>query len=88
MPNLNNFVTMYTYKLKYQSKEQALEDFELKKILFFEEGEYVFGQNIKAFLEIGEIESFEGYHYDMISSVEIDFGDKEIFPNNPYHKFL
>ena len=29
----------------------------------------------------------EGYHFDIMSEIEIDFGDKEIFPNNPKHTF-
>lgn len=29
----------------------------------------------------------EGYHFDIMSNKEIDFGDKEIFPNNPKHTF-
>lgn len=29
----------------------------------------------------------EGYHFDVMSEKDIDFGDKEIFPNNPKHTF-
>lgn len=29
----------------------------------------------------------EGYHFDIMSNNEIDFGDNEIFPNNPKHTF-
>ena len=29
----------------------------------------------------------EGYHFDIMAEKEIDFGDKEIFPNNPKHTF-
>lgn len=29
----------------------------------------------------------EGYHYDIMSNNEIDFGENEIFPNNPKHTF-
>jgi hypothetical protein len=29
----------------------------------------------------------EGYHFDIMTEKEIDFGDKEIFPNNPKHSF-
>ena len=29
----------------------------------------------------------EGYHFDIISDNEIDFGTNEIFPNNPKHTF-
>lgn len=29
----------------------------------------------------------EGYHFDIMSDNEIDFGTNEIFPNNPKHSF-
>ena len=29
----------------------------------------------------------EGYHFDVMSEKEIDFGDKEIFPSTPKHTF-
>ena len=29
----------------------------------------------------------EGYHYDIMSEIEIDFGENEIFPNNQKHTF-
>lgn len=29
----------------------------------------------------------EGYHFDIMSNNEIDFGTNEIFPNNPKHSF-
>ena len=29
----------------------------------------------------------EGYHFDIMSNNEIDFGMNEIFPNNPKHTF-
>lgn len=29
----------------------------------------------------------EGYHFDIMSNNEIDFGVNEIFPNNPKHTF-
>lgn len=29
----------------------------------------------------------EGYHFDIMSEKEIDFGVNEIFPNNPKHSF-
>lgn len=79
---------MYTYKLKYQNNEQALQDLLSKQVLTIEEEKYLLGENIKCVVEIGEIESVGGYHYDVLSAVEINFGDKEIFPNSPNHKFL
>ena len=29
----------------------------------------------------------DGYHYDVMSETEIDFGSNRIFPNNPKHAF-
>ena len=29
----------------------------------------------------------DGYHFDIMSNNEIDFGTNEIFPNNPKHTF-
>ena len=29
----------------------------------------------------------EGYHFDIMTEKEIDFGDNEIFPNSPKHTF-
>ena len=29
----------------------------------------------------------DGYHYDIMSEIEIDFGENEIFPDNPKHTF-
>ena len=29
----------------------------------------------------------EGYHFDIMTEKEIDFGENEIFPNNPKHTF-
>ena len=29
----------------------------------------------------------EGYHFDIMSNKEIDFGENETFPNNPKHTF-
>ena len=29
----------------------------------------------------------EGYHFDIMSEIEIDFGENEIFPDNPKHTF-
>ena len=29
----------------------------------------------------------DGYHFDIMSEKEIDFGESEIFPNNPKHTF-
>ena len=29
----------------------------------------------------------DGYHFDIMAEKEIDFGESEIFPNNPKHTF-
>ena len=29
----------------------------------------------------------EGYHFDIMTEIEIDFGENEIFPNNSKHTF-
>ena len=29
----------------------------------------------------------DGYHYDIVSEIEIDFGENETFPNHPKHTF-
>ena len=29
----------------------------------------------------------DGYHFDIMTEIEIDFGENEIFPNNPKHTF-
>ena len=30
----------------------------------------------------------DGYHYDIMSEIEIDFGENETFPNHPKHTFV
>lgn len=88
MFSFNNFVIMYEYKLKYATKEQALEDLVLKQVYVIEENAYLLNEGALCVVEIGKIESIEGYHYDILSAVELTFGDKEILPNSPNHKFL
>lgn len=29
----------------------------------------------------------DGYHFDIMTEIEIDFGENEIFPDNPKHTF-
>lgn len=29
----------------------------------------------------------DGYHFDIMTDIEINFGENEIFPNNPKHTF-
>lgn len=79
---------MYTYKLKYKNKEQGIQDLLSRQVYAIEEDTYILNEGALCVVEIGEIESVEGYHFDVLSGVEINFGDKEIFPNSPNHKFL
>ena len=83
------------YKLKYPNKETAITDL-INKGVIDEDGNYQ--QGIQAVVEIGLIISGEtpidveptyldGYHYDIMSEFEIDFGSNEIIINNPKHTF-
>jgi hypothetical protein len=91
------------YKLKYADKETALADLLEKKVYvkqtIDEEETLSFGEGIQAIVELGKIvineptEKIkpifaEGYHYDVMSEQDIDFGDNEIVVNNPKHVFL
>ena len=71
-------------KLKYTDKETAIADLILKGS-YTEELNYVEG--VQAIVEIGLIEGIEGYHYDIMSIQDIDFGDNEVVVNNPKHNF-
>ena len=75
---------MNVYKLKYNDKETAIADLILKGA-YTEELNYVEG--LQAIVEIGLIEGVEGYHYDIMSIQDIDFGSNEIVVNNPKHNF-
>ena len=75
---------MNIYKLKYNDKETAIADF-ITKDLIDEENNYK--EAIQAIVEIGLIEGIEGYHYDVMSIQDIDFGTNEIVVNNPVHNF-
>ena len=75
---------MNVYKLKYTDKETAIADF-INKDLIDAENSYKNG--IQAIVEIGLIEGIEGYHYDIMSIQDIDFGSNEIVVNNPKHNF-
>jgi len=96
---------MHIYKLKYQDKTKATQDF-VKKGIYLETSEGIqWSDFILAIVDIGLIVDIDGtydsndniitpptfipgYHYDIMSTLEIDFGDNEIFPNNPKHGFL
>lgn len=90
-------------KLKYADKETAIADLLDKNVYIMqtidEEEILSFGEGIQAIVEIGKIclnqptEEIkpifaEGYHYDIMSEQEIDFGKNEIIVNNPKHIFL
>ena len=75
---------MNIYKLKYNDKESAIADF-IDKDLIDSENNYKEG--IQAIVEIGLIEGADGYHYDIMSIQDIDFGSNEIIVNNPKHNF-
>ena len=94
---------MKIYKLKYTDKETAIADLLSKKVYVkqtIDEEEFLsFGEGIQAVVEIGKICINEptqeikpifadGYHYDVMSSYEIDFKENEIIVNNPKHSFL
>jgi len=90
-------------KLKYADKETAMADLLLKNVYvkhtFNDEETLIYGEGIHAIVEIGlicinqptkEIAPIftDGYHYDVMSEQDIDFGDNEIIVNNPKHCFL
>ena len=94
---------MKIYKLKYADKETAIADLLSKKVYvkqtIDEEEILSFGKGIQAIVEIGKIcinqptEEIkpifaEGYHYDVMSSHEIDFKENEVVVNKPKHSFL
>ena len=72
------------YKLKYTDKETAIADFITKDLI---DAENNYKEGIQAIVEIGLIEEVEGYHYDIMSIQDIDFGSNEIVVNNPKHNF-
>ena len=94
---------MKIYKLKYADKETAIADLLDKKVYVMQtidkEEILTFGEGIQAIVEIGKIcinqptEEIkpifaDGYHYDVMSEQEIDFGSNEVVVNNPKHSFL
>ena len=85
---------MKIYKLRYQNKEYALKDLQIKGIID-KEGNYINGT--AAVVECGIITLVyateteeaiysDGYHYDIMTSDTIVF-ESEIFVNNPKFKF-
>ena len=83
---------MIIYKLKYADKETAIADLLLKNVyvkqIIDKEEVLYFGEGIKAIVEVGTIEGVNGFHYDVMSDQDIDFGENEIIVNNPKHGFL
>lgn len=87
---------MKIYKLKYTDRETAITDL-INKGVYDED--LLFGDGIQAVVEIGliiisgetpidvEPTYLDGYHYDIMSENEIDFGSNEIIINNPKHTF-
>ena len=82
------------YKLRYESKEDALKDLKSKGVID-NEGNYIKGT--QAVVECGIITLVyateteeaifaEGYHYDVMTNDVVVF-DSEIFVNNPKFKF-
>jgi len=83
---------MIIYKLKYANKETAIADLLLKNVyvkqIIDKKEVLYFGEGIKAIVEVGTIEGVNGFHYDVMSEQDIDFGDNEVIVNNPKHSFL
>ena len=92
---------IYIKKLKYATREQGIADLILKEI-YNEELEYCDGVHavVDIGMVIDQEATYdeqgnmlteptyvEGYHFDIMSEKEIDFGESEIFPNNPKHTF-
>ena len=89
------------YKLKYTDKETAIADLKAKGVytedLSFGNGIHAVVEvgliidQEATFDEQGNLLTeptyIEGYHFDIMSEIEIDFGENETFPNNPKHTF-
>ena len=92
---------MQVYKLKYSDKETAIADLIAKGVytedLSFGNGIHAIVEIGKVVLTDGTYDEqgneltapifADGYHYDVMSEIEIDFGVNRIFPNNPKHTF-
>ena len=89
------------YKLKYSDKETAIADLKAKGVytedLSFGQGVQAVVEIGLVVLTDGTYDEqgneitapifADGYHYDIMSEIEIDFGVNRIFPNNPKHAF-
>ena len=94
---------MNIYKLKYPNRESAITDLTSKSVYVETDGELTYGKGIHAIVELGliilqdavyentnlikEPTYVDGYHYDVMSEITIDFGENEIQVNNPKHMF-
>ena len=90
-----------TYKLKYTDKETAIADLKAKGVydedLLFGDGIHAVVEVGKVVLTDGTYDEqgneitapifADGYHYDIMSETEINFGVNRTFPNNPKHAF-
>jgi hypothetical protein len=96
----NNTITMNIYKLKYTDKETAIADLIIKNVID-EDGNYINGTQAvvdiglitiqdgtydNSFNTIIEPIYADGYHYDIMTTEEINF-ENEIQVNNPKHTF-
>ena len=89
------------YKLKYTDKETAIADLLAKQVynkdLTYAQGIQAIVEIGLIVLENGTYDSdfneitapvyADGYHYDVMSENEIDFGIAKVAPTNPKHKF-
>ena len=89
------------YKLRYSDKETAIADLKAKAVynedLSYRQGVQAIVNIGKVVLTDGTYDEqgneitapifADGYHYDIMSETEIDFGVNRIFPNNPKHAF-
>jgi hypothetical protein len=78
-------------KLKYTDKETAIADLLAKGVYIENEDGLVYGEGVQAVVEIGIIVidevPVEGFHYDVMSIQDIDYGVAEIYPVNCVHSF-
>jgi hypothetical protein len=82
----------HVYKLKYTDKETAIADLIDKEVI---DAYNNYLQGTHAVVELGlialtygdEPTYADGYHYDVMTENEIDFGEVVINPNNPKHSF-
>lgn len=92
---------MNIYKLKYTDKETAIADLIAKGVyneyLSFGEGIHAVVEIGLVTITDGTYDDdgnvitepiyADGYHYDIMSEIKINFETAEIFPNNPKHNF-